>query len=98
MQWRRFLFALFLTHLVFLVLVQFYKHVLWSVGGPSNWLTHQFALTRCGPVGVYTCLVEIGAIVRGTTLLASTLTCAILCMLYCAISALWHPQRRVWVG
>ncbi len=95
MQWQRFLFALLLTHLLFLVLVQFYEHTLWSMGGPSTWLIYHFALTRCGPVGVHLCMVEIGAVVRGTTLLATTLTCAALCMLYCTISALWYPQRHV---
>jgi len=95
---RRFLSALLLTHLLFLMLVQFYEHALWSVGGPSTWLLYHLARTRCGPVGAYTCFVEIGSVVRGTVLLASTLTCAMLCMLYCAISALWYPQRRVWMG
>jgi hypothetical protein len=89
MRWRHFWFALFPAHLLFLALVRFYQDSSWPGGGLSNWLTYQFALARCGPVGVHLCLVEVGAFVRGTSLLAASLTCVGLCAMYSVFRIVW---------
>jgi hypothetical protein len=93
-RWRNFLCASMLSHLLFLALVRFYEYSSWPGGGLSGWLTYRLALARCGPIGMQLCLVDLGYSVRGAALLASSVTCANLCALYCVFQAL-RPSRRV---
>ncbi len=89
MRWRSVLCALVLSHLLFLALVRFYERSSWLNG----WLTYQLALARCGPVGMHLCMIEVGHEVRGAALLASGLTCAGLCGMYCVLQALRRSRR-----
>ncbi len=84
MRWRSLLCLLVLSHLLFLALVRFYERSSWLNG----WLIYQLALVRCGPVKMHLCMIEVGHEVRGAALLTSSLTCASLCGIYCALQAL----------